>query len=138
MGAKESDKNNSIKVVMPAAVVLEALAGIVQAGERYYRAREVEETHRVAIKSKAEVEIVAIKEQANIIRDYLRMEFEERKNNFESFLEILDKGIESSNDTQINAALNMIGGLMQQSPMKNAALLIEKSKDRTQDEIIDI
>ena len=132
------DKAKSAEGLGPAMDVAQAFVEIVQSRERYLKHRESEITRRIEIKSKAEVEIVAIREQAQLIRDYFIMEFAERRHNFDQFLEVLNDGIDNKNDLQVNAALSMITTLMQESPMKHATLLLEKAKDRKHGEIMDI
>lgn len=110
----------------------------LKARERYLQHRESEITKRVEIQKYAEIEIADIREKAQLLRDYFSMSFSERRENFDRCFKMLDEGISSNNNQQIDAALSLIVTIIKESPIKQAAEVMQQMKNRSNSEIIDI
>lgn len=111
---------------------------VVKARERYFQHREVEITKRIEIQKKAEIEIANIREKAQLLRDYFVMAFSERRENFDRCFKMLDAGLSSENNQQIDTALSLIVTMIKESPLKQAAEVMQQLKNRSDGEVIDI
>ena len=111
---------------------------VVKARERYLQHRETEITKRVEIQKNAEIEIANIREKAQLLRDYFEMAFSERRENFDRCFKMLDAGLSSENNQQIDTALSLIVTIIKESPLKQAAEVMQQLKNRSDSEIIDI
>lgn len=111
---------------------------VVKARERYLQHRETEITKRVEIQKDAEIEITNIREKAQLLRDYFVMAFSERRENFDRCFKILDVGLSSENNKQIDTALSLIVTMIKESPLKQAAEVMQQLKNRSDSEIINI
>lgn len=111
---------------------------VVKARERYLQHRETEITRRVEIQKGAEIEIANIREKAQLLRDYFVMAFSERRENFDRCFKMLDAGLSCENNQQIDTALSLIVTMIKESPLKQAAEVMQQLKNRSDGEIIDI
>ncbi|WP_423680208.1 hypothetical protein [Undibacterium sp. WLHG33] len=115
-----------------------AFLEVVKARERYLQHRETEITKRTHIRANAEIEITNIREKAQLLRDYFVMTFAERRENFDRCFQLLDAGMSSQNNQQIDAALTLIVKMIDESPLKQANEVMQQLKHRSHDQIIDI
>jgi len=111
---------------------------IVKARERYLQLRETEITKRVEIQKNAEIEIANIREKSELLRDYFVMSFSERRENFDRCFQMLDAGLTNGNEKEIDSALSLIVTIIKESPLKQAADVMNQLRNRTGTEIIDI
>lgn len=82
---------------------------------------QVEETKRVEIKARMEVEITKINAISKLLSDYLNKTFDERAALFNSYFNVLDKAMELGDRELMAATLGNINSLAAQSPFKNLA-----------------
>ncbi|MYN46722.1 hypothetical protein GTP23_16880 [Pseudoduganella sp. FT93W] len=129
--AKKASKQDATNFV-------HAFLEVVKARERYLQHRETEITKRVHIRANAEIEISNIREKAQLLRDYFVMTFAERRENFDRCFQLLDAGMSSQNNQQIDAALALIVKMIDESPLKQANEVMQQLKHRSADQIIDI
>ncbi len=111
---------------------------VVKAREAYFQHREIEISKRVEVQKNAEIEIANIREKAQLLREYFLMAFSERRENFERCFKMLDAGLSCDNNQQIDAALSLIVTMIKESPLKQAAEVMQQLKNRSDGEIIDI
>lgn len=111
---------------------------IIRTRYQYLQLKETEATKRIQIKKNAEIDIAEIREKAQLLRDYFVMSFAERRENFDRCLYMLDAGLNSGNDKQIDVALSLIVSIIKESPLKQAAEVMQQIKNRTGNEIIEI
>ena len=111
---------------------------LINAQRQYLQTKEMEKTKRVDIQKNAEVEITNIREKAQLLREYFSMSFSERRENFDRCLSMMDAGLSSGNEKQVDAALSLMVTIIQESPLKQAAEVMRQLKNRTDNEIIDI
>ncbi|MEM5777999.1 MAG: hypothetical protein QXJ06_06225 [Candidatus Aenigmatarchaeota archaeon] len=104
---------------------------------KYQTIREQEETKRVEITAKANIEIERIRQQALILSQIFEKTFDERKEALNSFIKVLDHGIEQSNPEIINYALNSICFLIKENPVKMIKDMLY-IVERKEDEIVEI
>jgi len=104
----------------------------------YYRVREEEITKREAIRRASETEIARIRANADLLREYFQLAFAERRENFDRAFAILEEAIQSGNNQQVEAALSIILQLVKESPIKQAAEIVQRAKNLGEGEIIDI
>lgn len=116
----------------------QGLLEIFEAHNRYLQHRETEITKRIEIEKNAEIEITKIRETTRLLRDYLEMAFSERRENIDRCFKMLDAGLSSGNSQQIDAALSLIVTMIKESPLKQAAEVMQRLKNRADGEIIDI
>jgi len=135
--------NSSIKIgqSIPGQNLVSLLQVPVSAAREifgFYQLRETEKTKRTEIKCNSDKEIAAIRENAQLLRDYFDKAFAERRENFDRFFQMLDAGLSSGNNQQIDTALSLIVTMIKESPLKQAAEIMQQVKNRTQGQIIDI
>ena len=111
---------------------------VVQAWQQYLRIKETEKTKRVEIRAHAQVEITNIREKTQLLRDYFVMAFAERRENFDRCFQLLDAGLNSGNDKQIDTALSLIVTVIKESPLKQAAEVMNQIRNRPEGKVIDI
>lgn len=85
------------------------------------QACQVEETKRVEIRSRMEVEVTRINAISHLLSDYLNKTFDERAELFDNYFAVLDKAITSGDSDLMAATLGSINSLAAQSPFKNLA-----------------
>ena len=82
---------------------------------------EEQKTIRTEIRANAAVEITKINAMADMVRDYLKRSFDERAGLFDNYFSILDKALESGDNTLAVQTLQSINSLAASSPFKDLA-----------------
>ena len=82
---------------------------------------EEQKTIRAEIRANAAVEITKINAMADMVRDYLKRSFDERAGLFDNYFSVLDKALESGDNTLAVQALQSINSLAASSPFKDLA-----------------
>ena len=121
--------SKSPKTLVPAMDYAEGLNGLIKAWSDCHKVTQTEKTKRAQIAADREVRLTAIREQASVVRLMIQETFAERGKNFSKFFELLDKGFETGNDHQINAALMMIVEQTKVNPMAQAVQLLKDIND---------
>ncbi len=103
-----------------------------------YKTRTEEKAKRAGIAELAEIRKSELKENANILRDYLTKTFKERRHNFDKFFQLLEDGLDENNRDKIDEASAQIKLLVLNSPLKQALEIVNKVNNRQTGEIIDI
>lgn len=131
--AKRLPKTKS-PVVDPTA----SLVGIVTAWQSYQQVRAQEESRREGIRAQAEVAIARIQAQTQVLRQIIDQTFAERRENFNRLFSLLEEGLRTGNDRQIEAALTMIVTQIKESPIRQVAETVRQIRTRKEGEIIDL
>lgn len=97
---------------------------------------QIEETKRVEIRSRMEVEVTRINAISNLLSDYLNKTFDERAELFDNYFAVLDKAIASGDSDLMGATLGSINSLAAQSPFKNLADLSAVQQQLGQDDTL--
>ncbi len=97
---------------------------------------QIEETKRVEIRSRMEVEVTRINAISNLLSDYLNKTFDERAELFDNYFAVLDKAIASGDSDLMAATLGSINSLAAQSPFKNLADLSAVQQRLGQDDTL--
>ena len=82
---------------------------------------EEQKTIRTEIRANAAVEITKINAMADMVRDYLKRSFDERAGLFDNYFSVLDKALESGDNTLVAQTLQSINSLASSSPFKDLA-----------------
>ena len=82
---------------------------------------EEQKTIRTEIRANAAVEITKINAMADRVRDYLKRSFDERAGLFDNYFSVLDKALESGDNTLAVQTLQSINSLAASSPFKDLA-----------------
>lgn len=82
---------------------------------------EEQKTIRAEIRANADVEITKINAMADMVRDYLKRSFDERAGLFDNYFSVLDKALESGDNTLVAQTLQSINSLAVSSPFKDLA-----------------
>ena len=88
---------------------------------------EEQKTIRAEIRANADVEITKINAMADMVRDYLKRSFDERAGLFDNYFSVLDKALESGDNTLVAQTLQSINSLAASSPVKDLADIGEVS-----------
>jgi hypothetical protein len=107
------------------AMPLEAANNLISAWKDYQNTHEIEETRRESIRANRNIQLAAIREQADALRKVLEGTFAERSKNFSNFFDMLNEGFSSDDDKKINVALSLITEQIKQNPMKQAVQLMQ-------------
>lgn len=110
---------------------------VVDAYIKYKNIKEQEETRRLEITKRAEVDIERIRQQAKFLNNLFDSIFDERREMLKSFMEVLDYGIRESNSEVINYALSSICLLVKESPIKDFQKIIDMF-DKEREDVIEI
>lgn len=116
-------------------IVVDGLKIVIDAYNNYKTTVEVENTKRKYIEADKEKFIAKINAQKEVIKDYFERAFTERKENFKQLFDLLDKGLESNNDTLIEQALSSIITIAKNSPLKGIKQLVSDFENDKVDEI---
>lgn len=82
---------------------------------------EEQKTIRTEIRANAAVEIAKINAMADMVRDYLKRSYDERAGLFDNYFLVLDKALESGDNTLVAQTLQSINSLAASSPFKDLA-----------------
>ena len=82
---------------------------------------EEQKTISAEIRANATVEITKINAMADMVRDYLKRSFDERAGLFDNYFSVLDKALESGDNTLAVQTLQSINSLAASSPFKDLA-----------------
>lgn len=82
---------------------------------------EEQKTIRAEIRANSAVEITKINAMADMVRDYLKRSFDERAGLFDNYFLVLDKALESGDNTLVAQTLQSINSLAASSPFKDLA-----------------
>lgn len=110
--------------MMTSSSALSAFEMLVNSHKEYKMIAERELTKREMIKTWKETHLAQIQAQQEILRDYLKYTFAERKTAIDGFFEVLDKGFESNNLEMINMAIGGIVGIVKTSPLQQVESLM--------------
>ena len=114
---------------VPTNAALESFNLLVQAHRDYKQTLEVERTKRALSADWRDVSIARLENQRDVLQDYLKRTFAERRHSIDEMVKVLDKGIADGNAEIINGAMNSIVGIVQSSPLKEAEKLIQAMND---------
>lgn len=126
------------KTRSPVADPTASLLGVVTAWQSYQQVRAQEETRREEIRAQAEVAIARIQAQTQVLRQLIDQTFAERRENFNRFFSMLEDGLRTGNDRQIEAALTMIVTQIKESPIRQVAETVRQIRTRKEGEIIEL
>lgn len=101
--------------------VVSAISRMVEQANETIKFCEQQETLRTEIRANAAVEIEKINATANLIRDYLNRSFDERAGLFDNYFTIVDKALETGDNTLLAQTLQSINSLASSSPFKDLA-----------------
>ncbi|MBD5191407.1 MAG: hypothetical protein HDS88_00795 [Bacteroidales bacterium] len=101
--------------------VVSAISRMVEQANETIKFCEQQETIRTEIRANAAVEIKKINTTANLIRDYLNRSFDERAGLFDNYFTIVDKALETGDNTLLAQTLQSINSLASSSPFKDLA-----------------
>ena len=80
---------------------------------------EEQKAERQLIIAKRDVAVCAIEAERDVILEYFRLRFSERRHALDELFRVLHKVVEDKNDTGIDAALNGILEVVKDNPLKD-------------------
>ena len=80
---------------------------------------EEQKTERQRIIAKRDVAILAIEAERDVLLEYFRLRFSERRHALDGMFRVLHKAVEDKNDTAIDSALNGIVEVVKDNPLKD-------------------
>ncbi len=80
---------------------------------------EGQKTERRRIVAKRDVAIFAIEAERDVLLDYFRLRFAERRHALDGMFNVLHKAVEEKNDRALDAALNGILEVVKDNPLKD-------------------
>lgn len=101
----------------------------------YKKIAESEKTKRIAITAWRDTKTLELKNQREILEQYLTLTFKERAKNIQGFFDVLDEGIKNGNDFLIEKSIVAILDVAKQSPLEGTRELISAMKDTSVREI---
>lgn len=113
---------------IPSAIPVHAagsvMSRLIETHHEYKKLAAQEKTRREAINAWKDVRLADLKNQKEILRQYLEETFKERKQMIDGLFEALDKGIENNNPELINVAIGGIVNIASQSPLQQVDKLM--------------
>jgi hypothetical protein len=106
----------------------EAISQLYSAYSEYKQVVQHEKTKRKEIEAVKKVDIERIHAQRDIIMTYLDKSFDERKDIFKKYFDVLDAALESGQIDTIVKTLDSITGLAKSSPFKDIASIVQVKK----------
>ncbi len=135
-------KNTSVTKVpsSPASPQLasEAFTQLVSAWREYKITKEVETTKRVQIAAWRDATITRLDYQRELLEDYLKNTFAERRTVIEGMFNKLDQGIAKGDNQLISMAMQSIISTVQTSPLQGVQQIFAQMDDFNSDEPIEI
>ncbi len=104
----------------------------------YKQVVQHEKTVRDGIEADKKVSIERIQAQRDIIMTYLDKSFDERKDNFKKFFDVLDNALEKEQIDIVVKTLDSITVLAKSSPFKDIASIVQVKKMIDNDEPINL
>lgn len=120
---------STAKKAAPVAQQMSAFSDMISAWRDYQSVREQQITERARIASDRDVNLTAIHEQASLLRLALTETFRERREVFDKSFAQLNQGLKDGNPEQVNAALTLITAQIKESPVAQAAQLMQSIHD---------
>lgn len=122
------DEAVKIRKIAPTSIPLEAATGafkrLIETHNEYKVIAAQEKTKREAIKAWKDVRLTELKNQQDILREYLDLTFKERRHMIDGLFDALDKGMEAGNLEVIDGAINGIVNIAKDSPLQQVDKLI--------------
>lgn len=106
----------------------DTLAVITEAID-FLRTRETEQTKRAYIQGRRDVLVTALEAKERIILEYFDRRFAERKGALEQFYALLHRAADNGDQTQLQAALEGILGIVKDNPLKDFETFVETWSD---------
>lgn len=107
----------------------ESLNVLVKAYSDYKITAQLEKTKRTAIIAWRDTKTTELNNQRGVLEEYLKLTFKERSTNIEKFFDVLDKGIESGDDSLIEKSIAGILSIAKDSPLAGARELMIAMRD---------
>ena len=102
---------------------------LVEAYSNYKSTAQLEKTKRTAIVAWRDTKTTELNNQRGVLEEYLKLTFKERSTNIEKFFDVLDKGIESGDDSLIEKSIAGILSIAKDSPLTGARELMIAMRD---------
>jgi hypothetical protein len=80
---------------------------------------EEQKTERQRIFAKRDVAVLAIEAERDVLLEYFRLRFSERKHTLDGMFRVLHTAVEDKNDSAMDAALNGILEVVKDNPLKD-------------------
>lgn len=122
-------KNNIDKVKPSPTQAVDGAKMVYDAWVENVKIHEEEETKRVEIRARKEVDLERIRAQKAILENYLENTFSERKAVISGMFMALDKGIEANNNELIQQSLGAIVSIAKESPLAGIQSLVSDFND---------
>lgn len=106
------------------AMAADAFQSLQTAFFDYKKTVAVEQTKRLDISARRDVELGKIQAQKEILELYLKESFKERSKQIEGLFLALDKGIDCGNMEVVGAAMSSIVAIAKESPLAQATKAI--------------
>lgn len=114
--------------------IISAVDKLMDSYQNYLLISEQERTKRATINSWRDIRLEEIRSQKELLSQYLRHCFAERRTVIDGFFNTLDKGLENNNIETINLAISGILGVVQYSPLKDMQnLMLDLKNDRVKE-----
>ena len=107
---------------------LQAFNGLLNAYKDNHKVTEEESTKRENIRAYRDIEIERIQGQKEILKDYFKHSFAERKENFDRLFDSLDKGLEANNPDLIINSIGAITAIANESPLNSMQNIVNQLK----------
>ena len=114
---------------IPAMETVEGFKMLINAYQENHRITQEHKTIRANIKAQKEVKIEEIRQKAQLIREYFKSAFEERRENFDKMFNGLEEALKSNNNEALAIYSNMIIETVKSSPLADTKKLLEDYKN---------
>lgn len=111
--------NNGLTGLTTPSEAISIVKNLAQIKGEVEKFREIQKTKRDAINAKKEIYLEKIQLQKKLLLKYLNDTYDERKESFKKYFEVIDDAIKKDNTQQLALGLNSINELAKSCPFKN-------------------
>lgn len=129
MSSEEEDSfiddipNRILSAALPAiknpAEALKMINNLVEVAGDVAKFQELQETKRALIESQRQIALKRIDAQKTLLMDYLNKTFDERRENFKKYFEVVDHALKTNNIQELTLGLESVNRLALSSPFKD-------------------
>ena len=120
--------NAALPAIKNPAEAIKLVNTLMQVSDDVAKFQEIQITKRIAIESQRQTTIAKIEMQKSLLMEYLSRTFDERRENFKKYFEVVDHALQTDNIQQLIIGLDNINKLATSSPFKDLSSIEQVGK----------
>jgi hypothetical protein len=119
---------SGIKGITTPGEALSVVDDLIKMTGEVEKFREGQQTKRTAIDAEKEVTLAKLQAQKELFLEYLDKTFDERKQHFKKYFDVIDDALAKGNTQQLAMGLNSVNELAKSTPFKDLANIDQVGK----------